>query len=143
MGDSMDADMLPELSAETWVWPPISTRWVQSGSAPTWSDCAVLSPELWSWQLQFGHFSIDTEGRLWRRRTTLAMTSQLVMLLSERRHFIRGYHDSIFAGHLGVCRTVIWASSMATPAATVASLEPRWGKSVFSLISQEADPRHV
>ena len=62
MGDSMDADLLPELSRETWVaadLPPsgsepdlieaswldktlITVReWVQSGSAPSWSDCAV------------------------------------------------------------------------------------------------------
>ena len=33
------------------------------------------------------------------------------------------------------------ASSLVTPALTVAPLEPRWGKSVCSLISQEADPR--
>ena len=41
-------------------------EWVQSGLAPSWSDCAGLSPELRSWQLQFGNVSIDSEGRLWR-----------------------------------------------------------------------------
>ena len=35
------------------------------------------------------------------------------------------------------------ASSLATPALTVTPLEPRWGKSVCSLISKEAGPRHV
>ena len=95
MGDSVDADLLPELSGETWVTatyldevtadlPPAGAglitasrldktlqtvrEWVQSGLAPSWSDCAGLSPELRSWQLQFGNLSIDSEGRLWRRR---------------------------------------------------------------------------
>ena len=70
MGDSMDADLLPELSGETWgpIWMKslltyhhlgqsrtwasrldktlITVReWIQSG----WSDCARLSPGLWSW----------------------------------------------------------------------------------------------
>ena len=35
MGDSMDADLLPELSGETWCW-----------------------------RLQFGNLSIDTKGKL-------------------------------------------------------------------------------
>ena len=135
MGDSMDADLLPELSGETWVaatyldevtadFPPAESepdlivasrlditlimvrKWVQSGSAPSWSDCAGLSLELWCWQLQFGNLSIDTYCRLWRRQAHPATTSQLVVPLSERRDFIRRYHDSIFAGHLGVSRTV-------------------------------------
>ena len=94
MGDSMDADLLPELSGETWVvatyleefmadLPPadsepdfivasqldetliIVRQWVQSGSTPTWSDCSGLSPALRRWRLQFGNLSMDTEGRLW------------------------------------------------------------------------------
>ena len=52
----------------------------------TWSDCAGLSPELRSWHLQFANLSIDSDGRLWR--------------------FFHRYHDWIFAGHLGVSRTV-------------------------------------
>ena len=48
-------------------------RWVQSGSAPSWSDCAGLSPELRSWQLQFGNLSIirkvvcGVAGLRWRQ----------------------------------------------------------------------------
>ena len=76
MGDSMDADLLPELSGETWVAatyldevtadvPPAGSEpdlitasqlgktlttvweWVQSGLALSWSDCAGLSPEFY------------------------------------------------------------------------------------------------
>ena len=134
MGDSMDADLLPELSGETWVaatnmdelkedLPPTGSgqdfvvasrqdvtlttlhKWVQSGTAPVWSECVGLSPELRCWWLQVGNLSVDMEGRLWRRRAPPAMSSQLVVPASERRDLIRRFHDSLFAGHLGVSRT--------------------------------------
>ena len=97
MGESMEADLLPELSGETWeaatllegltadLLPAgadldliVASRqdttlatvreWVQSGIIPSWTDCAGLSPELLCCRLQIGNLSIDTEGRLWRRR---------------------------------------------------------------------------
>ena len=121
MGDSMDADLLPELSEETWVAatlqeghtadllpagsdldlivtsrqdPTLATvrEWVQSGEIPTWSDCAGLG----------GY----TEGRLWQRRAPPSGASQLVVPHHERQDMIRRFHDSLFAGHLGVSRTV-------------------------------------
>ena len=75
MGDSMETDLLPDLSSETWVaavpldeatgdLPPpdsdpyliaaslinktlmIVWDWVQAGAPPAWPDCAGLSPEL-------------------------------------------------------------------------------------------------
>ena len=77
MGDSMDADLLPELSGETWVaatllevltadLPPVSSltivrEWVQSGATSAWSECSGLSPELWCWRLQIVNLSVDTE----------------------------------------------------------------------------------
>ena len=97
MGDSMDSDLLPELSGQKWVaathldevtgdLPPsgseldlitesridktlITVReWVWTGSPPSWTDCGGLSPELRLWHLQFGNLSIDLDDRLWRRR---------------------------------------------------------------------------
>ena len=79
MGESMDADLLPEFSGETWVVTTllegltadllpagadldliVASRqdttlamvreWVQSGTVPLWADCAGLSPELRCWQ---------------------------------------------------------------------------------------------
>ena len=87
------------------------------GVIPTWTDCAGLSPELrcwrlqitvgdYSWRLQIGNLSIDTEG-LWRRRAPPSGASQLVVPHSERQDMIRQFHDSLFAGHLGVSRTVL------------------------------------
>ena len=72
MGVSMDTDLLPELSGETWVaatyvdelkvdFPPTGSdqdfvvasrqdvtlatvrKWVQSGAAPAWSECGIIS----------------------------------------------------------------------------------------------------
>ena len=135
MGDSMDADLLPELSGETWVASALLDEltvdlpatgvgdelvsdttsdkilqtvrsWVESGVAPPWLECAGLAPELRSWRLQVGNIKIDSEGRLWRRRSPPAVGSQLVVPVKKRREFIREFHDSLFAGHLGITRTV-------------------------------------
>ena len=91
MGDSMDGDLLPELSGEAWVaatllegltadLPQVGSdidlivasrqdatlttvrEWVQLGVVSVWSECSGLSPELRCWR------SVDTEGRLWHRR---------------------------------------------------------------------------
>ena len=79
MGDSMDSDLLPELSGETWVPSALLEEltvdlptagsdidlvaasredntlqtvrsWVQSGNALPWPACAALSPELRCWR---------------------------------------------------------------------------------------------
>ena len=135
MGDSMDEDLLPEGSGETWVASALLDEltndlptpgvgdslvsdtasdkilqtvrsWVDSGLTPPWRECAGFSPELRSWRLQIGNISIDPEGRLWRRRSPPAVGSQLVIPILKRREFIREFHDSLLAGHMGVTRTV-------------------------------------
>ena len=58
------------------------------------------------WRLQIDNLSVDTEGRLWRRRAPPSRASQLVVPSRERQDMIRRFHDSLFAGHLGVSRTV-------------------------------------
>ena len=109
MGDSMDTDLLPELSGETWVASALLEEfsadlpmadldidlivesrqdatlttvqeWVQSGVVPAWSDCAGLSPELRCWRLQIGNLSVDTDRILWRRR---APPSEFLSLLCQ------------------------------------------------------------
>ena len=117
MGDSMDTDLLPELSGETCVaamlfegftadFPLAGSdlnliaasrqdatlttvrEWVQSGAVPAWSECSGLSPELRCWLLQIGNLSVDTEGRLWRRRAPPSGASQLVVPSRERQDMI-------------------------------------------------------
>ena len=135
MGESMDADLLPELSGETWVATTVLEgltadllpagadldlivasrqdtmlatvrEWVRSGTVPVWADCAGFSAEVRCWRLQIGNLSIDTDGRLWRRRAPPSGGSQLVVPRSECQSMIRRFHDSLFAGHLGLSRTV-------------------------------------
>ena len=135
MGESMDADLLPELSGETWVATTLLEgltadllpagadldlivafrqdttlatvrEWVKSGTVPLCTDCAGLSLELRCWRLQVGNLSIDMDGRLWRRRAPPSGASHLVVPQSECQDMIRRFHDSLFAGHVGVSRTV-------------------------------------
>ena len=111
MGDSMDSDLLPELSGETWVASALLEELTMD--LPTaGSDidlvtaCAGLSPELRCWRLQVGNLTIDSVGRLWRRRSPPSEGSQLVVPVRERQELIRQFHDSLFAGYLGVTRTI-------------------------------------
>ena len=124
MGDSMDADSLPELSGETWVasvlleelsvdLPTVGSdidlivasrqdatlmtvqKWVKFGVVPAWSECAGLSPELRCWRLQIGNLSVDTDGRLWRRRAPPSGVYHLVVPSREHQEMIRRFHDSL------------------------------------------------
>ena len=45
-------------------------------------------------------------GRLWRRRAPPSEGIQLVVPVRERHDLIRRFHDSLFAGHLGVTCTI-------------------------------------
>ena len=89
----MDADLLPELSGETWVASALIEEftvdlfqagsnvdliaasrqdatlatvqeWIQSESTPAWVECAGFSLELRCWRLQVGNLSINTDGQL-------------------------------------------------------------------------------
>ena len=122
IGDSMDSDLLPELSGETWVALALLEEltvdlptagsdidlvadsredntlqmvrsWVQSGNAPPWPACAGLSPELRCWRLQVGNLTIDSVGRLWRRRTPPSEGFQLVVPVRERHDLIRRFQN--------------------------------------------------
>ena len=52
------------------------------------------------------NLSVDMEGRLWRRRAPPSGASQLVVSGRECQEMICRFHDLLFAGHLGVSRTV-------------------------------------
>ena len=141
IGELIDADLLPELSGETLVASALTEEfmadlpsgsnidlnaesrndnmlavvlgWIQSNSTLTWTDCVGLSPELRCWRLQIGNVSIDTDGRLWRRRAQPAEGSQLEVPRKERHAKIRRFHDSLFAGHSGISRT--WIADISWP----------------------------
>ena len=108
MGHSMDSDLLPALSGETWVASALLEKltvdlptagsdidlvaascedntlqtvrsWVQSKNTPPWPTCAGLSPELCCWRLQVGNLTIDSVGRLRRRRAPPSEGLQLLV----------------------------------------------------------------
>ena len=109
MGDSMDADFVNnELVLATSEDRMLQTvrSWVESGDAASWTACAGLAPELRCWRLQIGNLKVDSLGRLWRRRSPPSAGSQLVVPVQKRQDLIKQFHDSIFAGHLGITRTV-------------------------------------
>ena len=82
------------------LWHPARTRrWRRFVSGSSW---ALFHYRL----IAQDNLSIDTDGRLWRRRAPPSGVSQLVVPHSERRDMIRRFHDSLFTGHLGVSRTV-------------------------------------
>ena len=60
------------------------------------------------WHRNFvaGNLKVDSLGRLWRRRSPPSVGSQLVVPVQKRHDFIKQFHDSLFAGHLGITRTV-------------------------------------
>ena len=60
---------------------------------------AFVASPVWQLVNRFGWSSVAS-------MCTPAMTFQLVVPAGERRGFIHRYHDSIFAGHFGVFRTV-------------------------------------
>ena len=153
MGDSMDLDLLPELSGETWVASALLEEltmdlptaesdidlvaasredntlqtvgaWVQSGNAPPWPACAGLSPELRCWRIQVGNLTIGSVGRLWRRRAPPSEGLQLVVPVREPHDLIRRFHDSLFAGHLGVTRTIFRLLVFRLPEVTLSAKGP-------------------
>ena len=110
IGESMDADLLPESSGETWVASALIEEFtadlLPAGSNVDLITESHLSPKFRCWWLQVGNLSIDTDGRLWQRRASSAEGSQLVVPRNELRAMIRRFHDSLFARHLGISRTV-------------------------------------
>ena len=136
MGDSMDVDLLPELSGKTWVVASyleeltadlpstdsepvfiIASRhdetltnvrqWVQTGAPPAWTECSGLSPKLRCWWILFREYVGRGGGTVMALSGAPQATSlQLVVPTRERQELIHRYQDSLFAGHLGVSRTV-------------------------------------
>ena len=133
MGDSMDADFLPELSGETWVasvllkelsvdLPTAGSdidiivasrqdatlttvrKWVQSGVVPAGGRSVQ------AFLRSYGVGDCRLAACLWTRTGDYGafglLLSQLVVPSRERQEMIRRFHDSLFARHLGDSQTV-------------------------------------
>ena len=73
-------------------------EWVQSDTVPVWADCAGFPRNC-----AVGVYKLAICPLI---RTDDYGGSQLVVPHKERQDMIRRFHDSLFAGHLGVSRTV-------------------------------------
>ena len=66
-GDGLVSEMDTPVQMRSVCLPRIASD-TQRVDVPVWAECAGLSPELHCWRLQVGNLSMDTDGRLWKRR---------------------------------------------------------------------------
>ena len=134
LGDSEDADMVPVQSGEDWVAlldddmsRPASKagelfrmtglqledtacatllEWIRSDTFPPWADFKSLCPELRFLWHHKNNLSADTNGVIWRKRSSADQQLQLLIPKAGRQELFVAYHASLFGGHLGRTRTL-------------------------------------
>ena len=134
VGDSEDGDLVPIQSGEDWVAqldddlsrPATQTgevfritalqledatcvtllEWIRSDVFPPWAEVKSLCPEirfLWHHRI---NLSADTNGVIWRRRSSQGSQLQLLVQRPARESLFLAYHSSLFGSHLGRNRTL-------------------------------------
>ena len=134
VGDSEDADLIPLQSGEDWVAqldddlsrpasqssemfsittlqledPTCVTllEWVRSDTFPPWTEVKSLCPELRFLWHHKNNLSADTNGVLWRKRSSEVSQLQLLVPKPGREQLFLAYHASLIGGHLGRNRTL-------------------------------------
>ena len=134
VADSEDDDLIPIQSGEDWVAQldddlsrPASQSgevfkiaalqredatcttllgWIRSDDFPPWAEVKSMCPELRFLWHHRNNLSADTNGVLWRKRSS--QTSQLQLLVPKpgRNGLFLSYHATLIAGHLGRNRTL-------------------------------------
>ena len=134
LGDSEDDDLIPIQSGEDWVAqldddlsrpasqsgevfnitalqkedPTCITllEWIQSDNFPPWAEVKSMCPDLRFLWHHRNNLSVDTNGVLWRKRSS--QTSQLQLLVPKpgRNGLFLNYHATLIGGHLGRNRTL-------------------------------------
>ena len=128
MGDSMDADLLPELSGETSVASAlleeltadlptagsdidliaascdVSTlgtvrSWLQSGSVPPWSACAGLSPSC----TPIGGFAVSSPDSRTPRPDSAVSRLAVCRIFGSYTHCVPVTESSLLVGHMWRC----------------------------------------
>ena len=114
VGDSEDADLVPIQSGEDWVaqldddlsGPATRTGEAFRISALQLEEVKGLCPEirlLWHHQ---NNLYVDTNGVIWRKRSSQGSRLQLLVPRPARESLFQAYHASLFGGHLGRNRTL-------------------------------------
>ena len=134
LGDSEDADLVPIQSGEDWVSqldddlsrPASHTgelfritalqladttcvtllEWVRSDTFPVWAEVKSLCPELRFLWHHRTNLSADTNGVVWRKRSSDSSQIQLLVPKAGRQELFLAYHASLIGGHLGRNRTL-------------------------------------
>ena len=134
VGDSEDADLIPIQSGEDWVAqldddlsrPATRTgevfrigalqledttcvtllEWIRADVFPPWMEVKGLCPEVRFLWHHRNNLSADTNGVIWRRRSSQGSQLQLLVPRPARDSLFLAYHASLFGGHLGRNRTL-------------------------------------
>ena len=134
VGDSEDGDLIPLQSGEDWIAqldddlsrpasqsgevfsitalqmedPTCVTllEWIRSDTFPPWTEVKSLCPELRFLWHHRNNLSADTNGVLWRKRSSAVSQLQLIMLKPGRERLFLNYHATLIGGHLGRNRTL-------------------------------------
>ena len=81
-------------------------EWIRSDTFPPWTEVKSLCPELRiSWHHR-NNLSADTNGVIWRKRSSNSHQLQLLIPKVGRQELFLAYHASLFGGHLGRTRTL-------------------------------------
>ena len=73
-------------------------------SFPPWAEVKSLCTELrFLWQHR-NNLSADTNGVIWRKRSSNSQQLQLLIPKAGRQELFLAYHASLFGGHLGRTR---------------------------------------
>ena len=104
-----------------------------------------MIPEMWS---HYEYCLLKCRGADSRYANSSWSPTMASICTDDTTYILIYYNETVCLGYVLEARENIMllrgiSASLVTPALTVAPLEPRWGKSVCSLISQEADPRRV
>ena len=81
-------------------------EWIRSDNFPPWAEVKSMCPELRFLWHHRNNLSVDTNGVLWRKRSS--QTSQLQLLVPKpgRKNLFLNYHATLIGGHLGRNRTL-------------------------------------
>ena len=133
-GSSEDADLEPVQSGEDWIArldddlsqpaeisgdsfrisalqreDPVCITlhaWIVADEFPPWAEVKGMLPELRSLWHHRNNLSVDTNGTIWRKRSSQSALLQLLVPKAGRERLFLSYHASLYGGHLGRTRTL-------------------------------------
>ena len=85
-------------------------KWIRSDTFPPWTEVKSLCPELRFLWHHRNNLSADTNGVIWRRRSSNSHQLQLLIPKAGRQELFLTYHTSLYGGHLAQTRTLAWPS---------------------------------